>query len=99
MLQIVKSQEFEAWLAKLKDRQAVQRILARIDRIRLGNFGDAKFLRDGVSELRINWAAGYRLYYTERKGVMVILLCGGDKSTQSKDINRAVELANTWNKS
>ena len=99
MLQIVRSQEFDAWLSKLKDRQATQRILARIDRVRLGNFGDAKFLRDGVSELRIDWAAGYRLYYTQRNGVMVILLCGGDKSTQSKDINRAVELANTWSES
>jgi putative addiction module killer protein len=99
MLKIVKSQEFDAWLSKLKDRQAIQRILARIDRVRLGNFGDSKFLRDGVSELRIDWAAGYRLYYTQRNGVMVILLCGGDKSTQSKDINRAIELAHTWSES
>jgi putative addiction module killer protein len=96
MFEIIKSEVFDTWLASLKDRQAVQRVLARLDRVRLGNLGDAKFLRDGVSEMRIDYGAGYRLYFTRREGVLVILLCAGDKRTQNKDIEIAIQLAKHW---
>ena len=96
MFEIIKTETFDAWLAGLKDRQAVQRVLARLDRVRLGNLGDAKFLRDGVSEMRIDYGAGYRLYFTKREGVLVILLCAGDKRTQDKDIEAAIQLAKHW---
>lgn len=96
MFEIIKSQEFIDWAFKLKDRVAVTRINARIDRALLGNLGDYKFLRDGVSEMRIDVGAGYRLYFTRRGNTVIVLLCGGDKSTQAKDINRAIELAKIW---
>lgn len=79
------------WLAELPDRQARARILARIERLEIGNFGDCKFVRDGVSELRIDWGPGYRLYYG-RDGRIIVLLCGGDKRKQGADIERAVRL-------
>jgi putative addiction module killer protein len=68
----------------------------RLDRVRLSNLGDAKFLRDGVSEMRIDYGAGYRLYFTKREGVLVILMCAGDKRTQNKDIEIAIQLAKHW---
>ena len=79
------------WLAGLGDVQARARIAARIDRLSLGNFGDCKSLREGVSELRIDWGPGYRLYYAMVGRTCVLLLCGGDKRRQSFDIDRAVE--------
>lgn len=72
------------------------RITARIKRAQLGNLGDYKFLRDGLSEMRMDTGAGYRLYFTRRGDTVVILLVGGDKRTQDKDIERAVALANIW---
>lgn len=96
MFEIIKSQEFIEWASGLKDRVAVTRINARIDRASFGNLGDFKFLREGVSEMRIDVGAGYRLYFTRRGNTVIVLLCGGDKSTQAKDINRAIELAKYW---
>ena len=82
---------FERWLDRLHDRRALISIERRIARIeRDGYFGDHKYLRDGVSELRIDEGAGYRVYYAQIEMVVVLLLCGGDKSTQDADINRAV---------
>lgn len=78
------------WLASLEDN-ARARIATRIDRLALGNFGDCKPLREGVSELRIDWGPGYRLYYAMMGRTCVLLLCGGDKRKQSSDINRALE--------
>jgi putative addiction module killer protein len=78
------------WLTRLRDKQAEARILARIDRLALGNFGDAKRLRAGVWELRIDWGPGYRLYYAMLGSACVLLLCGGDKRRQSADIERAI---------
>jgi putative addiction module killer protein len=78
------------WLAGLDDLQARARIAARIDRLSLGNFGDCKALRDGVSELRIDWGPGYRMYYAMLGRTCVLLLCGGDKRKQASDINRAI---------
>lgn len=78
------------WLAGL-EANARARIAVRIDRLALGNFGDCKPLREGVSELRIDWGPGYRVYYALRGRACVLLLCGGDKRRQSSDIRRAVE--------
>lgn len=82
---------FERWLDRIKDRRALIAIERRIARIeRDGYFGDHKYLRDGVSELRIDEGAGYRVYYALASEVIVLLLCGGDKSTQDADVTRAV---------
>ncbi len=78
------------WLAGLRDNQARARIVARIDRLSLGNFGDSKHLREGVWELRIDWGPGYRVYYAMAGRACVLLLCGGDKRKQSSDIGRAI---------
>jgi putative addiction module killer protein len=83
---------FTDWLAELADRQARARVLARLERLETGNFGDVKFLRDGVSELRIDWGPGYRVYFGRDGRTVVILLCGGDKRKQDADIGKAVEL-------
>ena len=83
---------FTDWLADLPDRQARARILARIERLEAGNFGDAKSLRDGVSELRIDWGPGYRVYFGREGRTVIVLLCGGDKRKQDADIRKAVEL-------
>jgi putative addiction module killer protein len=81
------------WLARLKDNQARARILVRINRLSVGNFGDCNPLRDGVSELRVDYGPGYRVYYSNLGRTCVLLLCGllcgGDKRTQAADINRA----------
>jgi len=81
------------WYARLKDRKARLRIAVRIRRMQCGNVGDAKSVGDGVFELRFDFGPGYRIYYTERNGEIVILLAGGDKSTQKTDIEIAKKLA------
>ena len=83
---------FTEWLADLRDRSARARILARLERIEAGNFGDVKALRDGVSEMRIDWGPGYRVYFGRDGQTVVVLLCGGDKRRQDADIRRAVDL-------
>jgi putative addiction module killer protein len=77
---------FREWLDNLKDREARARVRVRLNRIRLGNFGDVKPVGIGVSELRISHGPGYRVYFAQRGNTVVILLCGGDKRSQSKDI-------------
>lgn len=84
--------EFDGWVAKLKDRQARKALALRIARIEAGNFGDHKRVGGGVSELRIFVGKGYRIYYTVRKHTVVILLCGGGKDSQSRDIEEARQL-------
>jgi len=81
------------WYSRLKDRVAKMRIAVRIRRVQNGNVGDAKPVGDGVLELRFNFGPGYRVYYTERGGEIIILLAGGDKSTQQSDIETAKRLA------
>jgi putative addiction module killer protein len=83
---------FTEWLRDLRDRQARARILARLERLEIGNFGDCRFVRDGVSELRIDWGPGYRVYYGRDGSALIVLLIGGDKRKQRADINKAVEL-------
>jgi putative addiction module killer protein len=83
---------FSKWLIKLKDIKAKVAILRRIDRIKSGNFGDHKSVGLNISELRITVGAGYRVYYTKKEDKIIILLIGGDKSTQSKDIIKAQQL-------
>ncbi len=82
---------FSDWLSRLRDNQAKARVLVRLDRLETGNFGDSKALRSGVHELRIDWGAGYRVYFGRDGNLLVILLTGGDKRTQSADIKRAME--------
>jgi putative addiction module killer protein len=93
MIKVSQTREFARWFAGLRDRQAKARIEVRIDRLALGNPGDVKPVGEGVSELRIPYGQGYRVYYTQRGSVMVILLCGGDKSSQTRDIATAKMLA------
>lgn len=93
MIEIRKTDVFAKWLDGLADIQARARILARIDRLADGNPGDAKSVGTGISEMRINYGAGYRVYYFMRGRELIILLAGGDKSSQSRDIKIAVRLA------
>ncbi|RXF67701.1 type II toxin-antitoxin system RelE/ParE family toxin [Hansschlegelia zhihuaiae] len=88
------TETFSKWFEKLRDQRAKARIAARIRRIEVtGNFGDVKNLKDKVSELRVDYGPGYRVYFTDRGEEIVILLCGGDKDTQGKDIETAKALA------
>lgn len=84
---------FDKWLQKLKDRQAVLAIAKRLGRARLGNLGDVAPVGDGVNEMRFFLGPGYRLYYVIRGGKIIVMLCGGDKSSQEKDIKQAKEMA------
>ncbi len=93
MIEIRQTENYSRWFAKLRDRQARARINVRIRRLSLGMFGDAKPVGDGVSELRIRYGPGYRVYYCRRGSEVVVLLAGGDKSTQSRDIRAAQRLA------
>ena len=93
MKSIQTTEVFDAWFAGLKDVQAVRRIQVRIDRAEDGNFGDCEPVGEGVSEMRIHYGPGYRVYFMQRGIEIVILLAGGDKSTQSKDIKAALKIA------
>ncbi|MGY6089088.1 type II toxin-antitoxin system RelE/ParE family toxin [Avibacterium paragallinarum] len=93
MIQIKSTTLFKKWLDELKDLRARAKIQTRIKRLQLGNFSDVKPVGEGISELRITEGKGYRIYLKNQNGVVVILLCAGDKSTQSKDIEKAKLLA------
>ena len=88
-----RSDEFDAWLVALKDKLGRARIALRIRSAEHGNFGDCEPVGEGVSEMRIHVGPGYRLYYTRREKVVYLLLLGGDKSSQKRDIKRAIEMA------
>lgn len=96
MVEVVTSATFDRWLQKLKDRRAAARVLIRIDRLANGNPGDVKPVGQGVSELRINYGPGYRVYFLREGDLLVLLLTGGDKSTQDADIRAAHTIADTW---
>jgi putative addiction module killer protein len=93
MKSVVTTSIFDQWFDGLRDKQAKRRIHARIDRAEDGHFGDCKPVGEGVSEMRIDCGPGYRIYFAQRGLELVILLAGGDKSTQQKDINTALKLA------
>jgi putative addiction module killer protein len=96
MIEILRSNIFDRWLSGLRDRRAVVRIAARLDRLAAGNPGDAQPVGDGISELRVNYGPGYRVYFIQKGRVLIVLLCGGDKSTQDRDIRQAKVLASEW---
>lgn len=87
--QLQQTDVFEKWLAGLDDRKAKARILARLDSVRLGNLGDWKPVAGALRELRVHTGPGYRLYFVQRQNTVILLLCGGSKSTQARDIERA----------
>ncbi|NTW84448.1 MAG: type II toxin-antitoxin system RelE/ParE family toxin [Chlorobiaceae bacterium] len=90
---ILRSSDFDIWLKKLNDQQAKDKILIRLKRATKGNFGDCKPVGEGISELRIDTGPGYRVYFTQTGNMIYLLLAGGDKSTQEKDIARAKLIA------
>jgi putative addiction module killer protein len=92
-MEIRRTETFTKWMHRLRDRNARARIQTRIDRLQLGLFGDVKPVRDGISELRIDYGPGYRVYFTQHGQQVVILLAGGDKRTQDRDIKTALQLA------
>jgi putative addiction module killer protein len=96
VIEIVQSEEFERWIAKLRDLRAQLRIRARIEHLSSGNSGDSKSVGEGIGELRIDYGPGYRVYFLQRGEVLIVLLCGGDKSTQDKDIKQAKSIAKRW---
>jgi putative addiction module killer protein len=94
-MRIQMTEVYRDWINSLKDRTGRARVQVRVDRLVHGNPGNFRALTDGVIELKIDVGPGYRVYYTERAGVLIILLAGGDKSSQTKDIQRAITLART----
>jgi putative addiction module killer protein len=96
MIEIIKSSDFDEWFRGLRDRRAVQRIAARIDRLAAGNPGDVKPIGEGLSEMRVDYGPGYRVYFMRRGAVIIVLLCGGEKSGQQRDIKRAKTIAAEW---
>jgi len=96
MLEIIKSATFDAWLNGLRDARGRARINARITRMQTGNLGDVKALGDGLHEARIFYGPGYRLYFIQEGKTLIVLLSGGDKGSQRRDIERAKALAAEW---
>lgn len=95
MYQIRYTDIFEAWLGELQDLKGKARILARLESARLGNLGDCKSLGGGLQEMRVHFGPGYRLYFALKQKMMIVLLCGGDKSSQERNISRAKRLLKT----
>ena len=93
MFEVIQTDEFEAWLEGLRDRRARVQIAKRIVRVQSGLLGDEEPGGEGVSELRVHYGPGYRLYFVRRGQVVIILLCGGDKGSQARDIPRAKDMA------
>lgn len=96
MYTILRSATFDRWLGRLRDRRAVNRIVARLLAAENGHLGDVRPVGDGVSEMRINYGPGYRVYFITRGTELIVLLCGGDKDSQRRDIERAKRMAREW---
>jgi putative addiction module killer protein len=94
----LRSEEFDSWLSALKDKLGRARIIHRVRSAEHGNFGDCEPVGEGVSEMRIHFGPGYRVYYTRRGEVIYLLLLGGDKRSQKRDIKHAIEMARALNK-
>ncbi len=95
---ILYHRQFSKWLEKLKDRRAYGTIVHRIDNARYGNFGKTRYLRDGVSEMKVDVGPGYRVYYAQEERTVYLLLVGGDKSTQTSDIEKAIAIWKEYEK-
>jgi putative addiction module killer protein len=93
MFEVLKTDEFDRWLAGLQDQRAMARIASRIERLGMGNPGDVKPVGDGISEMRVSYGPGYRVYYKQTGRTIILILYGGDKATQQTDIKRAKALA------
>jgi putative addiction module killer protein len=93
MPEVQKTEEFDKWLSSLADQKAQAKIASRVERLGFGNPGDAKPVGAGISEMRVPYGPGYRVYFKQIEKTIILLLCGGDKSTQEKDIRRAKEIA------
>jgi putative addiction module killer protein len=93
VFEVRKTDEFDNWLSALADQRAVAKIASRIERLGLGNAGDVKPVGEGISEMRLTYGPGYRIYYKQTGKTIVLILCGGDKSTQDSDIKRAKDIA------
>ena len=96
LIELKQTQTFQKWRARLKDERARALIASRLDRLAYGHAGDVEPVGSGVSELRIHHGPGYRIYIQKRGSTIIVLLCGGDKSTQEKDIKAAKRLADEW---
>jgi len=96
MIELLQTDLFRRWRTGIKDQRLRALIASRLDRLAFGHAGDVKPVGAGISELRIDYGPGYRVYYQRRGSVLIVLLCGGDKSTQQKDIRRAKRLAANW---
>ena len=95
-IEIRQSEAFRKWRSRLKDQRVRAIIASRIDRLAFGHAGDVEPVGHGISELRIHYGPGYRVYFQKRGDIVIVLLCGGDKSTQDKDIKTAKKLADLW---
>lgn len=95
-MEIIQSETFRRWFLRLRDNQTRAYIGARLARLRSGMFGDCASVGEGVSELRIHFGPGYRVYFCRHQRQVVVLLCGGDKGSQTRDINTAKRLAHEW---
>jgi putative addiction module killer protein len=93
VLEVQKTEEFDEWLSGLADQRAQAKIVSRVERLGFGNPGDVKAVGEGISEMRVSYGPGYRIYFKRTGKTVVLLLCGGDNSTQDKDIKRAKEIA------
>jgi putative addiction module killer protein len=96
MMEFKQTETFRKWRMRLKDERVRALIASRLDRLAFGNAGDVRPVGQGISELRIDYGPGYRIYFKRRGTTIIILLCGGDKSTQTKDIATAKRLAEEW---
>ena len=96
MIEFKQTETFRKWRVRLKDDRIRALIASRLDRLAFGNAGDVKPVGQGISELRIDYGPGYRIYYLKRGATIIILLCGGDKSSQARDIKTAKRLAEEW---
>lgn len=94
---VFKTSIFEDWFSNLQDRQAKRKIQVRIDRLKSGHFGDYKSIGEGVLEMRVHLGPGYRIYFTQRGLEIIVILAGGDKSSQDRDIRTALQLARNRN--
>jgi putative addiction module killer protein len=96
MIELKQTETFRKWFSKLRDERAATAIASRLDRLVFGHAGDAEPVGKGVRELRIHYGPGYRVYFQRRGDTIIVLLCGGDKGTQARDIKTALRLADDW---